>query len=168
MISNDDEVLAKVKGTGGIVYVFSDRVVISRKSITVFFGQGIKGDKTIYFKDIKAIEYKKPTVWANGYIQFIANMELATNQTVEILGTALKALKDPNAVILRAIKKEVVQNVEAVYQVAVQQWKNSKVEKQKHPLLDPADEIAKYKKLLDDGTITKEEFEAKKKQLLNL
>lgn len=56
MISNDDEVLAKVKGTGGIVYVFSDRVVISRKSITVFFGQGIKGDKTIYFKDIKVIE----------------------------------------------------------------------------------------------------------------
>lgn len=31
-----------------------------------------------------------------------------------------------------------------------------------------ADEIAKFKKLYDDGTITYEEFEAKKKQLLNL
>lgn len=31
-----------------------------------------------------------------------------------------------------------------------------------------ADEILKYKKLLDDGIITNEEFEAKKKQLLNL
>ncbi|MCI1921934.1 MAG: SHOCT domain-containing protein [Liquorilactobacillus nagelii] len=30
------------------------------------------------------------------------------------------------------------------------------------------DEIAKYKKLADNGTITQEEFEAKKKQLLNL
>lgn len=30
------------------------------------------------------------------------------------------------------------------------------------------DEILKYKKLLDDGIITSEEFEAKKKQLLNL
>lgn len=31
-----------------------------------------------------------------------------------------------------------------------------------------ADEIGKYKKLLDDGAITQEEFEAKKKQLLNI
>ena len=32
----------------------------------------------------------------------------------------------------------------------------------------PADEIMKYKQLLDAGAITQEEFEAKKKQLLNL
>lgn len=32
----------------------------------------------------------------------------------------------------------------------------------------PADEILKYKGLLDDGIITQEEFEAKKRQLLNL
>ena len=32
----------------------------------------------------------------------------------------------------------------------------------------PADEIRKYKQLLDDGIITQEEFESKKKQLLNL
>ena len=31
-----------------------------------------------------------------------------------------------------------------------------------------ADEIRKYKELYDNGTITKEEFEAKKKQLLEL
>ena len=100
------EILAQVKGTGGIVYVYSDHVVISRKSITGFIEKGIKGDKTIYFKDIKAIEYKKPTFWANGYIQFVTNMELAANQKVGILGTKLEALKDPNAVILRAIKKK--------------------------------------------------------------
>lgn len=34
--------------------------------------------------------------------------------------------------------------------------------------LSSADEIAKFKKLLDDGTITQEEFDAKKKQLLGL
>lgn len=33
---------------------------------------------------------------------------------------------------------------------------------------DPADEIRKFKKLADDGIITNEEFEEKKKQLLNL
>ena len=34
--------------------------------------------------------------------------------------------------------------------------------------LDSADEIAKFKKLADEGTITQAEFEAKKKQLLGL
>ncbi|MBR3588760.1 MAG: SHOCT domain-containing protein [Clostridia bacterium] len=31
-----------------------------------------------------------------------------------------------------------------------------------------ADELKKYKDLLDNGVITQEEFDAKKKQLLNL
>lgn len=34
--------------------------------------------------------------------------------------------------------------------------------------LSPADELKKYKSLLDDGTITQEEFNAKKKQILGL
>lgn len=37
-----------------------------------------------------------------------------------------------------------------------------------HEPFSSADEIAKFKKLLDDGTITQEEFDAKKKQLLGL
>ena len=36
-----------------------------------------------------------------------------------------------------------------------------------HPI-DPADEIRKFKELEEDGIITKEEFEAKKKRLLDL
>ena len=34
--------------------------------------------------------------------------------------------------------------------------------------IDPVTEIKKYKELLDSGVITQEEFDAKKKQLLNL
>lgn len=45
---------------------------------------------------------------------------------------------------------------------------NNSRQAQVHPAIDPADEIAKFKKLLDDGTITQEEFDAKKKQLLGL
>lgn len=36
------------------------------------------------------------------------------------------------------------------------------------PALSTADELKKYKALLDDGTLTQEEFNAKKKQLLGL
>lgn len=42
-------------------------------------------------------------------------------------------------------------------------------ENHSHPAhIDSADEIIKYKNLLDSGAITRDEFEAKKKQLLNL
>ncbi|MGA3599022.1 SHOCT domain-containing protein [Lysinibacillus agricola] len=34
--------------------------------------------------------------------------------------------------------------------------------------MSAADEILKFKKLLDDGILTKEEFDAKKKQLLGI
>ena len=164
----NDNTLAKVKGTGGIVYIFSDHIEISRKSITGFIEQGIKGSKSIYFKDIKAIEYKKPTMWANGYIQFITNMELAKNQSVGILGTKISAAKDPNAVILRAFKKEVIKNAELVYKISMEQWEKSKEPKPTSSPLSGPDEIVKYKKLLDEDIITKEEFEAKKKQILGI
>ena len=36
------------------------------------------------------------------------------------------------------------------------------------PATSPADEIKRYKELLDTGILTQEEFDAKKKQLLGL
>ena len=38
----------------------------------------------------------------------------------------------------------------------------------KNVVLSPADELKKYKELLDIGAITNEEYEQKKKELLNL
>lgn len=39
---------------------------------------------------------------------------------------------------------------------------------QSESTLSGADELAKYKKLFDDGVLTQEEFDIKKKQILNL
>lgn len=43
-----------------------------------------------------------------------------------------------------------------------------KLTNQSQKSISAADEIVKYKKLADDGVITQEEFEAKKKQMLNI
>ena len=48
-----------------------------------------------------------------------------------------------------------------------EQWQASQIN-QKETSISDADEILKYKKLLDAGAITQEEFDAKKKQLLGL
>lgn len=50
----------------------------------------------------------------------------------------------------------------------LEKYKNSETYDVKGQVISSADEIKKYKELLDSGIISQEEFEAKKKQLLNL
>lgn len=57
---------------------------------------------------------------------------------------------------------------QAVAQPTAQSFKQTTKPTAKKESTDPADEIRKFKKLADDGIITQEEFEAKKKQLLGL
>jgi len=66
----------------------------------------------------------------------------------------------------------VIKNAEEIYNVISnllinrQQEKNVVIEKA--PAIDNADQLKKYKDLLDSGVITQEEFDTKKKQLLGL
>ena len=161
---DNQECLLSLKGLNGILKIYNDRVTISRKTAMGFMMQGIKGDRDIYFKDIKSIEFKKATMLANGYIQFITNAELATNQKVGILGTSLEASKDPNAIIVRAFNKETVNTSVDAYELATSLLGKSKENGSTSP--SKTNELREYKSLLDDGIITQEEFDAKKKELL--
>lgn len=106
----------EIKGTNGILKATESYVEISRKSFGGAVTQGLKGDKRLYYKDLATVEYKKPSILANGYIQFIMNAELAGNQSVGLTGvTSLEASKDPNAVILRAFKKGFAAETEKFY-----------------------------------------------------
>lgn len=61
------------------------------------------------------------------------------------------------------------QEIISLLQVICSQRSSTKAEPQTHTnSISPAEEIRKYKELLDDGIITDEEFQAKKKQLLGL
>lgn len=64
----------------------------------------------------------------------------------------------------------VIDNKENKTETAITEQKNPTKEKtiESKATLGVADEIKKYKELLDSGAITQEEFEQKKKQLLNL
>lgn len=66
---------------------------------------------------------------------------------------------------------EIAQKLASKFELIIEENK-SKVHQQQENLgsatVDAADEIRKFKGLLDDGIITQEEFDAKKKQLLGL
>lgn len=61
-------------------------------------------------------------------------------------------------------------DVDEVYSIILQLLTDLKnnIDNQNKSSISPVEEIKKYKELLDNGIITKEEFEAKKKQLLGI
>jgi len=157
-----------LKCTNGIVNVYDDRVEISRKTAFGIASQNIRGDRTIFYTDMSGVEYKKPSMIANGYMKFILPGANDNNSAVSIVGTTtLESLSDPNTLILRAFKKSVPKESEEIYKYVMQRISEVK-STAPAAAASSADEIGKYKALLDSGAITQDEYEAKKKQLLGL
>lgn len=158
----------KLKGMNGVLTADDEKISISRKTLTGFIMQGIKGDRVIYYKDMTSIEFKKPTKLANGYIQFIVNPELAVNQKVGIIGTSTKALQDPNSVALRAFKKSTANECENFYKYVKENL--DKVQATSHKENNSksvADELIKLNELKKEGILTQEEFDSQKEKLLS-
>lgn len=155
----------KLKCTNGLLIVYNDRAVISRNTAMGFVSQGLKGDKTFFYNNLSSIEYQRPTIFANGYIKFITAGTIEVKQNIGILGTTTKeALRDDNTLILRAFNKKVPVQAEKIYNYITQKISESKNVRINN--ISNADEILKFKKLLEQGIITEEEFEIKKKELL--
>ncbi|NOU23672.1 MAG: DUF4429 domain-containing protein [Methyloglobulus sp.] len=163
----------RIDGTNGCLIVYNDRVVISRKTIMGFLAQGFTGDRTIPFSNISSVEFRKPSLLANGYIQFIVSGTLPVLAKTGIFGTSQESLKDPNTVIFRAFNSDIPAKAEAIYHLILNKInENAKIEGIKSIAtnelnkLSVADEIRKFKKLHEDGIISQEDFDRKKQQLL--
>lgn len=150
-----------LKGVNGQLELYNDKIVIKRKGALAKMTQGFfKGDKTLYLRQITGIQVKKGGMLTNGYIQFtvpggVENRKGLTDATKDE-NTVMFNKKDNDLVDKIKIKIEELQNDNLNNGTFVQQQ------------LSPADEIKKYKGLLDEGIITGEEFNQKKKQLLGL
>lgn len=160
------EEIIRMKGTNGTIIVHEDRIIISRKGFVAFISQGIMGDRNYFYSDLRSIEYKKPSIFANGYIKLIIAGTNDVNASVGILGSTLESSKDPNTIILRAFNSTIPSLSEEVYKIILDKI-NASNKQINMSQLSPADEILKFKKLLDDNIITQEEFSIKKQELLN-
>lgn len=127
-------------------------------------------DKTFPIRNITSVEVKKPGPFIAGFIQFSIAGGQPRNSSYTLTGGAFDAAQDENSVVFNnddeyrmalRIKSYIEQFAENNGNVA--------------PTLPAApaafsvaDEIAKLKRLADEGILTREEFEAKKKQLLGI
>lgn len=153
-----------LKCTNGLLKVYEDRVIISRKTIAGFLAQGLTGDRTFFFKDLSSVEYRKPTMFANGYIKFVAAGTREVSQKPGLFSTTAEAARDPNSLILRAFNKEIPNKSEEIYTYILERISESRQIGTCNN--SNADEIMKYKQLLDNGAITQEEYDKKKQELL--
>ena len=155
-----------VNNTGKILDVYDNKVVFCSTQSTstvvtglVFGTSTTQGEKTIYFKDAVGVQYK-PSAIADGYIQVetaaggvsSSSSQYGGENSIQFSG------KDRNAeaeIVVAFIRKQIEEIKNAPVGGVIQQ-------------ASPAEELKKFKDLLDMGIISQEEFDAKKKQLLGL
>ena len=138
-IINDDEIITYA--TSG-VYDGHTWLVVSTNKRIIFLDKGMLfgvNQIEIPISKVNAVKYKK--------CLFVGEIEIWD-------GASMFRVKS-------VLKKTLIPFINAVNN-SIEEMKKT----QKSPKLSVADEIMKFKRLLDEGAITQEEFDKKKKELL--
>lgn len=154
-----NEILYHLKGMNGQLDVYEDKVII-KKSKSFSFVMGGIGDKTIPIDTIQSIQFYEANFARFGYIQF------GILGAIEAKGGSLNAAYDENSVTFEKKYNNYAREIKDYLENKIMVLHSAKnTEKES---ISTADEIMKYKQLLDSGVLTEQEFDAKKKELLNL
>ncbi len=125
---------------------------------------GSKREKAIPIRNVSSVEVKKPGSLAVGFIQFSIAGGAVRDSSYKWTGGAFDAVQDENSVVFAG---------KYAYQIAlrikdyVENYREGSASDDGHGV-SIADEIMKLKTLVDQGIITAEQFEAKKRQLLGI
>ena len=158
---NVSGLLMKFEGLSGQIELYKDKIIIKREGFIPKIGHGFtKGDKTIYLNHITGIQLRLAGFFIPGYFQF------TLPGGIESTKGFMDARLDENSVTFDRPEqndsaKQLKQKIEELIQKS-RQSTNQIVQ------VSSADELRKFKQLLDEGIITKDEFDRKKKELLGL
>ena len=122
-----------------------------------------KREKVLPFRNITSIEVKKPgAMWA-GFIQFSIAGGQINNSSYKTTGGVIDAAKDENSIVFADQNSyEIALKIKDYFE-NYSETSNDTIKK-----VSVTDEIEKFKKLLDNGAITENDYKAKKKQLLGI
>lgn len=158
-------------GKNGVLSLFEDRVVIDRDVVSgidslLYVNVHLASNRTIYLNKVTGVN-TEDAVFSLGIIQF-------TTADSQIERTRASVAKDNNAVLYAKTYKnrdgskvdnnEVVKKIKQFVDTVIsKRAQGSQVVVQQ---IDGADQLRKYKQLLDDGIINQAEFDAKKAEIL--
>ena len=155
------DALFSLDGNVATLTVYEDHCVITGKKnlLGVIVGRALNGSKEFYYTDITSVQYKKASSLINGFIQF----EYAGSHSGQ------QNFGNENSFIIVKGKTDIEQ-CEKAYQYIKERVSFYKQQKNNPTIttISPAEELKKFKELLDCGIITQEEFDTKKKELLGL
>ncbi|MHB8203653.1 MAG: SHOCT domain-containing protein [Desulfomonilaceae bacterium] len=119
-------------------------------------------EKTFPIRNITTVDVKESSIFVEGFIRLSTGDVLPTKNALYKTGGYKNPREDENAVTFRDKES---------YNLALNIKKYIEEYSEEHSstaTVSAADEIIKLKALMDDGIITLEEFNAKKKQLLGI
>lgn len=139
--------MQSIVGVNGTMELYNDRLVLKRGKLLGNF------EKTTYLKDVIEVQLKKPG---------LTRATLIVSTALDHGGGNLNST-DANAIFLKSKQWDEGVDFKRLIEESVARIKDSEA-----GAYSAADEIAKFKKLFDDGVISEEEFSAKKKKLLGI
>lgn len=146
---------------GDILTVYDDCVSFKHKGAIGFFTKGIQGERKIYYKQIASIQYKNASSLLSGFIEFYLDGHHGSKQG----GGMLSGTQNENRFYFY---KKHQSDMSKAYEYIQDKVKlaHSTIVETKANDNSSADELRKFKQLLDEGIITDEEFQSKKKEIL--
>ena len=166
-----DGVIYDITGSRGRrLIVFEDKVII-KTSVTpgsILTGNFSDGEKTIYYADCIGIQFKESGMQL-GYLQLETASALMNNRASNFFNENSFTFEGS---VLNSQMKEVADYIRIKVEECKEEWTTEQAKATQSGVpastISAADELKKFKELLDSGVITQEEFDAKKKQLLGL
>ena len=155
-----------ISKTGTIWEVYDDYVITEFLPAGTLIANSMRGGTTgrkrINYVDITSIQFREPANSAVGFIQLSYPGSIDGRQGV------IEAVNDENAILVDVLELEQAREIVKFMEDRRLTLRNPQPQVASTPTISVADEIKKFKELLDMGAITQEEFDAKKKELLNL
>ncbi len=160
------EFFSPAKGGKSIITINENTLTISRPGLISKMALGFKGDKTILINQISAVQIKK-VGFARGYIQFIIAGAKESKSGI------VSGKVDENTVYSDSSFKKSNNEINAEFEEIKNYIENFNSSKGNYTTIvqnvkTPIEQVKDLKELLDIGAITQEEFDKKKKELLNL
>ena len=153
---------SEADANGDTLNLYENCAVISRKvrGAMVFLATGVgSGDKIFPYEEISSVQFNEGGGWTGimGYIEIIMPGSIETGRMQ--IGTSENAVlfKNKDAPLFKA-------GLELIYELKEKKRTQGNVVSQD----SAADEIKKFAKLRDEGIISEDEFNSKKKELLGL
>ena len=147
----------RIEGSNGSVEVTDTGIIIRRKGLANILTQGVQGDKLVPYSTITAVQFRAAGTFMAGLIQFT----LLGGR--EFKGGMMEATKDENAVLFTKQQQPAFERLREHVQAEMAKPAASP----EAPAPTAADELAKLADLVDRGFLSRDEFDARKRDLLS-